>query len=129
MWRNGGNCLPCNSRMQEISSKSMLDLVARQHCSTSSLTSVKTLQCNGSWYYRSPVAVMENDLVKLSWDFRIQIDHHLDHNRPGIVVLEKIIDLACPFDTRKMSSEDMGWQYMNSWDRSFTLESFPTENN
>ena len=48
---------------------------------------------------------MENDQVKLLWDFRIQTDHHLDYNRPDIVVLEKasrvcqIIDVACPFDT------------------------------
>ena len=32
-------------------------------------------------YARSPEAVIENDQVKLSWDFRIQADHHLDHNR------------------------------------------------
>ena len=32
---------------------------------------------------------MENDQVKLLWDFRIQTDHRLDHNRPDIVVLEK----------------------------------------
>ena len=44
-------------------------------------------------------------LVKLLWDFRIQTDHHLDHNRPDIVVLEKegrmcfIVNVACPFDT------------------------------
>ena len=49
---------------------------------------------------------MENDQVKLLWDFIIQTDRHLDHNRPDIVVLEKegrvcsIIDVACPFDTR-----------------------------
>ena len=49
---------------------------------------------------------MENDQVKLLWDFRIQTDHHLDHNRSDIVVLKKaskvcqIIDVACPFDTR-----------------------------
>ena len=58
---------------------------------------------------------MENDQVKLLWDFRIQTDHHLDHNRPDIVVLKKaskvcqIIDVACPFDTRiaeKRARED-----------------------
>ena len=38
-------------------------------------------------------------------------DHHLDHNRPNIVVLEKasrvcqIIDVACPFDTRIVEKE------------------------
>ena len=54
---------------------------------------------------------MENDQVKLLWDFRIQTDHHFDHNRPDIVVLEKasrvcqIIDVACPFDTRIVEKE------------------------
>ena len=63
------------------------------------------LQCKGTWYDHSPEAVMENDQVKLLWDFRIQTDRHLDHNRPDIVVLEKggrvctIIYVACPFDT------------------------------
>ena len=48
---------------------------------------------------------MENDQVQLLWDFRIQTDDHLDHNRPDIVVLEKeerecfIVDVACPSDT------------------------------
>ena len=50
-------------------------------------------------------------LVKLLWDFRIQTDHHLDHNRPDIVVLEKegrmcfIVNVACPFDTRVAEKE------------------------
>ena len=49
--------------------------------------------------------------MKLLWDFRIQTDRHLDHNRPDIVVLEKasrvcqIIDVACPFDTRIAEKE------------------------
>ena len=32
---------------------------------------------------------MENDQVKLLWNFRIQTDRHQDRNRPNIVVLEK----------------------------------------
>ena len=52
---------------------------------------------------------MENYVyqVKLLWDFRIQTDHHLDHNRPDIVQLKKegrvcyiIVDVAYSFDTR-----------------------------
>ena len=49
---------------------------------------------------------MENDQVTLLWDFKIQTDHHLDHNRPDMVVQEmagrvcQIIDVACPFDIR-----------------------------
>ena len=41
----------------------------------------------------------------------MQTNHHLDHNRPDIVVMEKasrvcqIIDVACPFDTRIAENE------------------------
>ena len=50
--------------------------------------------------------MLENQTVKLLWDFPIQTDHVLDHNKPDIVLFEKktrecvIIDVACPFDTR-----------------------------
>ena len=55
---------------------------------------------------------MENDQVKLLWDFRIQTDHHLDHNRSDIVVLRKaskvcqIIDVGCPFDTSRIAEKE-----------------------
>ena len=46
--------------------------------------------------------IMENGLWNVLWDFSVQADHHLAHNRPDIVVLEKeeitcsVIDVACP---------------------------------
>ena len=55
--------------------------------------------------------MLENDQVNLLWDFKIQTDLHLHHNRPDIVVLEKkervcyIIDVACPFDMRVLEKE------------------------
>ena len=52
---------------------------------------------------------MEFDQVKLRWDFRIQTDQHLNHNRPDMVALEKAsrvcIDVAFPFDTRTAEKE------------------------
>ena len=45
------------------------------------------------------------------WDFRIQTDHQIEHNRPDVVVLDKIerscyvIDIACPFDARVLEKE------------------------
>ena len=36
-----------------------------------------------------PGIIFEYDQVKVLWDFKIQTDLHLDHNKPGIVVLEK----------------------------------------
>ena len=63
------------------------------------------------WYDHTPERVLENDDVKILWDFTIQTDHKLDHNKPDIVVVDKktrvchIIDVACPFDTRVKEKE------------------------
>ena len=48
---------------------------------------------------------------KLLWDFKIQTDNKIEHNKPDIVVLDKIerkcliIDVACPFDIRDLKRE------------------------
>ena len=63
------------------------------------------------WYEHVPERVLENENVKLLWDFSIQTDHHLEHNKPDILIHEKtsrgcyIIDVACPFDTRVKTKE------------------------
>ena len=50
-------------------------------------------------------------LNKLLWDFKIQTDNKVEHNKPDIVVLDKterkclIIDVACPFDIRVKGKE------------------------
>ena len=55
--------------------------------------------------------MLENDQVKVLWNFKIQTDFHLDYNRPDIVVLENkervcyIIGVACPFDMRVLEKE------------------------
>ena len=39
---------------------------------------------------------------KLPWDFKIQIDNKIEHNKPVLNEIEQkclIIDVACPFDT------------------------------
>ena len=63
------------------------------------------------WYEHVPERALENENVKLLWDFSIQTDHHLEHNKPDILIHEKtsrgcyIIDVACPFDTRVKTKE------------------------
>ena len=43
---------------------------------------------------------------KLSWDFKIQLEYHIEHNKPDIVLLNRedksciIVNVACPSDTR-----------------------------
>ena len=56
------------------------------------------------WYNHVPVAILENENVKLLWDFSIQVDRKIDHYRPDIVIFHKntrsclIVDVAIPGD-------------------------------
>ncbi len=58
------------------------------------------------WYDHEPEGVIETERYKILWDFKVQTDHQLDHNRPDLIFYDKekqscqIIDVACPFDTR-----------------------------
>jgi len=64
------------------------------------------------WYTHKPEKVLESDECKILWDFPIQTDKTLEHNRPDITVIEKnskkclLIDPACPFDTRIERKEE-----------------------
>lgn len=66
-----------------------------------------------SRYDHEPDLVCDSEKYKLLWDFKIQniIDHHIEHNKADIVLLNKeeksciIIDVACPFDTRIVRRE------------------------
>ena len=57
------------------------------------------------WYSYTPREVVENDQAKILWDFSIQTDHPIAHNKPDIILLNKtkrkatIIDIAVPNDT------------------------------
>ena len=63
------------------------------------------------WYDHHPEKVTENEKVKILWDMKIQSDKILEHSRPDIIVFEKekrtckIVDVACPFDTRVAEKE------------------------
>ena len=58
------------------------------------------------WYNHRPESVLENERVKILWDFSIQTDHIVQHNRPDIVIIHKrerrcqIVDIAVPGDKR-----------------------------
>ena len=58
------------------------------------------------WYNHKPAGAVENDRVKILWDFNIQTDHVIQHRRPDIVVLYKnerkchLIHIAAPRDKR-----------------------------
>ena len=54
----------------------------------------------------SPKRELEKDGIKILCDFPIQTDHHLEHNKPDIIVHDirkrecAIIGIACSFDSR-----------------------------
>ena len=57
------------------------------------------------WYNHKPASVVENDRVKILWDFDTQTDYVIQHRRPGIVDISVIveyhlIDIAVPGDKR-----------------------------
>ena len=68
--------------------------------------------CKEKWYDHIPEGVLENEKSKILWDFRIQTDQQLNHNRPDIVLHDKekneckIIDVSCPFDGRVIEREE-----------------------
>ena len=57
------------------------------------------------WYRYSPEPLLENDTVKILWNFPIQTDRRINHNKPDILVFGKkereisIIDIAVPNDS------------------------------
>ena len=55
--------------------------------------------CKEQWYNNN-----NKNNKKLLWDFPIQTDPKIEHNRPDIIAIDKkkrnctIINIACPFD-------------------------------
>ena len=74
-------------------------------------------------------SVLENDEVKILWDFSIQTEQKIEHNRPDITIFDKkekqcyVIDVACPFDTRIQKKEkekvdaytDLKYEILKVW--------------
>ena len=55
------------------------------------------------WYYHKPANVVENDRVKILWDFNIQTDHVIQHKDTETHPTERhchLIDIAVPRDKR-----------------------------
>ena len=61
---------------------------------------------SNQWYTHKHEKVLESEEWNILWDFLIQTDKTLEHNKPDITVIEKkinkclLIDSECPFDTR-----------------------------
>ena len=57
-----------------------------------------------AWWKYDPDPLVENDEVKILWNFPVQTDQRVQHNKPDIMIIEKrsrkahIIDVAVPND-------------------------------
>ena len=63
------------------------------------------------WYEHRAEKVMENEAVKILWDFHVQTDKNIEHCRPDILIVNKcekeaiIVDIAVPGDIRIIDRE------------------------
>ena len=66
---------------------------------------------SNKWYEHKPEGVIENDHVKLLWDFNIQTTTYIQARRPDVVVVDRyrktcnIIDIAVPGDAGIVEKE------------------------
>lgn len=67
---------------------------------------------SNQWYQHRAEPTIENEKVKLFWDFNIYTDHVIEARRPDIVLVNKetkecvVIDIAVPGDVRVDRKED-----------------------
>ena len=65
----------------------------------------------GSWYGDHPFPISENGNAKLLWDFGVVTDHHVESNRPDVVLFYKqekriiFFEISCPADINVVSKE------------------------
>ena len=75
------------------------------------LCALHGFQRSKNWYEHKVEPVLENDNIKILWDFNIHTDRVIEARRPDIVVVDKrnseavIIDIAVPGDLRVKDKE------------------------
>ena len=71
-----------------------------------------TFDHTNKWYMHNPAPLLENDIHKLLWDFKIQTDHLISARRPDQIIMNKklitcrIVDFADPPDHRVKLKEN-----------------------
>ena len=71
------------------------------------------------WYDHRAEPVMENEHVKLLWDFNVQTERTIEAKRPDLILIDKtieeckIIDVAIPGDTRVVKKEEEKERFSN----------------
>ena len=88
------------------------------------------LEASDKWYQHVPEPILQNEHVKLLWDYSIQTDQEVQARRPDLVLQDKrenityLIDIAIPYDTRIKDKQvekiqkyqDLKIQVQRCWD-------------
>ena len=72
------------------------------------------IDCSSKWYNHVPSAVCSNpeDTIELHWDHTILIDVAVEHNKPDLVIVDKLkklwtfVDFSVPWDANVKNKED-----------------------
>ena len=76
-----------------------------------SISKKENLACKNNWYDHIPEKIIENENIKILYDFTIRTDKKIQHNRPDLVIFNKlnnstiIADIACPMDHNTKEKE------------------------
>ena len=70
-----------------------------------------------NWYHHKPDPVCHTEKYKLSWDFKIQLGHHIEHNKPDIVLLNKEDKSCIIVDQGNPTTWDLD---LTTWDLEFS---------
>ena len=69
------------------------------------------LEHSDKWYVYTPEGVVENEAMKIMWDFNVQCDNVIQARRPDVILIHKekkealIVDIAVSADTRIAGKE------------------------
>ena len=83
-----------------------------------------------AWYNHEPLPVIENDVIKVLWDFDIQTDKRVTSNRPDIITVDKkkkslkLTDVSIPNDMNIVSNLSLNIELKELWGMK-TVETIP----
>ena len=71
-----------------------------------------SLDCCAWWWKHEPPPIVENEQVRILWDFNIFCDYNISARRPDLTVVDKLknlvalVDVSIPADTRISEKEE-----------------------
>ena len=124
-WGKGARTI-CTEGVQEMRHDKIAAIIHWHLCKNFCLS------CCGKSYehfVEKDTRILENEDAKILWDFSIQTESKIEHNKLDVALLEKsnkvcfVLDVACPFDMRVIKKEkekiefytDLKYEILKCW--------------